>query len=82
MRDYEFSLSARSLRFFQRVSKRERDLLLRAFESLAFHPQQAPDGHLETYPRKILFRQFAGFRVSYWIDHAECDVRIVDIVLE
>ena len=79
MREYDFALGARAILFFQRVNKRERELLLRSFERLVQDPQQPPDGILPTRPREICFKYFSAFRICYWVDHAECEVRITDI---
>jgi mRNA-degrading endonuclease RelE of RelBE toxin-antitoxin system len=79
MREYDFALGARAILFLQRLGKRERDLLLRTFERLAARPQQEPDGSLPTKPRALSYIHSGAFRIFYWVDHAECEVRVADI---
>jgi hypothetical protein len=80
MKSYDFVLSSRAFHFFDKLKKPERNYLLRRFEALASDPQQEADGFLGTDPRQLSFKYFGAFRVVYWVDHGECEVRITDIV--
>ena len=78
--NYRFALNERAFFFLQEGNGRDRRLLLDEFTRLTSNPFTPPD-HVKRSPaeRDLLIRQFRSWQIIYWIDHADCEVRITEI---
>jgi hypothetical protein len=76
--NYTYAIERRAARTVFDLSARERRLLALAFEQLARQPMQPADFEEPAVNGRILFTKFCGpFSITYWLDHAVKEVRIV-----
>lgn len=69
---FEFVLSRRRLR--------ERQVLLKAFESLRTEPYRKPDFEIvDISGRPLAIRRARPFLVTYWLDASIKEIRIVEV---
>jgi hypothetical protein len=78
--NYRFALNERAVFFLQKSTSRDRRLLLDEFARLTSNPFAPPD-YVKRSPaeRDLQIRQFRCWQIFYWIDHADCEVRITEI---
>ena len=78
--DYSYVVDAAALGFFGQCSSREREQLLRVFESLAQAPSQRGEWlRRTTSGRDLQIKRFGKWLVTFWPDHAVRELRIVDV---
>jgi hypothetical protein len=81
MRRYRFVLNEAAARAAFAATFRERSALAIVFESLAEDPHRHPDLiYMSPEARTLSVKNFNRWRITYWIDEAVCEVRIVDII--
>lgn len=77
---YRYVVDAAVLAFFGQCSRREREQLLRTFESLAQVPYQRGDWLRRTSSgRELQMKRFGKWLVTFWPDHAVQELRVVDV---
>ena len=81
---WEFHASERVARFLAGLTVREEAQLLRIFDRMARHPQLQPDDQprIDAKGRRAWLRLTDGFAIIFWIDHAQKEVRVIDVGFE
>jgi hypothetical protein len=77
---YSYAVDAAVLTLFGQCSKRDREQLLRAFDSLLQTPSQRGEWTRRTASgRELQVKRFGRWLVVFWPDHAVREVRIIDV---
>lgn len=78
MEPYDYALGVEAVHAFTTQGVRERDRLLRIFDALASHPFEPGDYREPGLTgRDYEVKLFDGLLVTWWVDHAVNEVRIV-----
>lgn len=78
--NYSYAIERMAAQTVFESSGRERRLLRLAIEEIARAPLHAPDfSERDQNDRELFTRFFGPFAVTYWIDHAVTEVRIVAV---
>jgi hypothetical protein len=81
MRRYRFVLNEAAARAAFAMTYQDRNKLSTVFDSLAEYPHRDPDSiYRSPDGRTMSIKKFNRWRITYWIDEAVCEVRIVDII--
>lgn len=76
--DYGYAIEQAAAQSVFACTPRERRLLLASFADIAQAPTKSPDMiERDGRGRELFTRFFGPFSVTYWIDHAVAEVRIV-----
>jgi len=80
MEPYDYALGAEAVHAFTAFSSSRREQLLQLFESLATHPSELGD-YQESgqVGRKYEVRLVDDLLVTWWVDHAAREVRVLRI---
>ena len=77
---YVYAVDDSVVEIFASRKGRERDQLLRIFKGLADDPFQKGDYVQRTQSgRELQVRRFGPWLVTFWADHAVCELRIIDL---
>ncbi len=77
---YSWSIEGSANRTLTGLTKRRRRLVERGIEALALHPfKQSIHSELSLEGLRLEIAECAGFFVTYHVDHAARNVRIVEI---
>jgi hypothetical protein len=80
MRRYSYAVAESVVRLLPVVSRRDRELLLKAFSALADDPFQRGDYFIRVSgQREVQMKRAGHWLIHYWADHGACEVRIVDV---
>lgn len=78
MEPYGYALGAEAVHAFTVQTVRERERLLRIFDGLALHPFEAGDYREPGLAaRDYEVKLFGDLLVTWWVDHAVKEVRVV-----
>lgn len=77
---YIFVTDSTVLEFFSNVSRKDRERLLRIFDSLAYDPYQQETAFTLRSGRKVQVKRFQKWLVTFWADHAVKEVKIIEIL--
>ncbi|MEY4938525.1 MAG: hypothetical protein RIQ93_260 [Verrucomicrobiota bacterium] len=78
--NYSYAIERTAAQAVFESSPRERRLLRVAIEAIAAAPSHAPDLiERDAGGRELLTRFFGPFALTYWIDHAVPEVRILPV---
>jgi hypothetical protein len=76
---YPYVIDQSAFQAILACAPKERRLLLDAFSRLAEAPFQEPDMKDLVEGREVLIRFIGPFAITYWLDHAVKEIRIVQI---
>ena len=80
MTGYTYALGEQAVQAFTTLSPRLRNKLLRSFDSLALHPNQLGDFHESgSAGRQYEVLLVEEIIITWWVDHAVQEVRIIRI---
>jgi hypothetical protein len=80
MRPYSYAVAEPVVNLLSVVSRRERESLLTAFGALANDPFQRGDYFIRTTgERDVQVKRFGKWLITFWTDHGNCEVRIIEI---
>lgn len=80
MNDWKVVFDEAAFEFFLGLKLRERHILLKAFATLKSNPYERPDfNSSDTTGRPLNVRGFRPFLITYWLDHAVKEVRVLEI---
>ena len=80
MRRYTYTVAEPVIQLLSSVSRRDRELLIKAFSSLADDPFQPSDGFIKTTgERDVMVKRFRHWLIYFWVNHGDCEVRVVDV---
>ena len=78
--NYSYAIERMAAQAVFESSQRERRLLRTAIEEIARTPSKTADlTERDANGRELFTRFFGPFAVTYWIDHAVAEVRIVAV---
>ena len=78
MRRYTYAVAEPVVRLLSALPWRDRDLLLKAFSALPDNPFQRADHFVRiSGERDVQVKRFGIWLVSFWVDHGNCEVRIL-----
>ena len=80
MRRYSYAVAEPVVRLLSAVSRRDRELLLKTFSALAENPFQRGDYFIRVSgQRDVQVKRAGHWLISFWVNHGDCEVRIVDV---
>jgi hypothetical protein len=80
MPEYKYAVSSQAVELFTFCTKREREHLLRIFQSIASAPYQEGDCVRPTASgRDLQVKRYGKWLLTFWRDHAVREVRIVGL---
>lgn len=68
------------IEFFSNASKKDRERLLRVFNSLADDPFQKEELLKLRSGREVQTKRFQKWLVTFWADHAVKEVKIIEVL--
>lgn len=78
---YTFAVDGAVLEFFTTCSKRDRNRLLKIFDSLADDPFQKGDALKLGSGREMQVKRFEKWLVTFWLDDPVKEIKITDVLL-
>jgi hypothetical protein len=80
MPNYRFSLTQEAAEWFAGAPAKMRRRALDLFRRLAAFPERQEDARIaDDEGQPVLLVHESGLLITYWVDHAVCEVRIVEI---
>jgi len=77
---YSYSISANVVSHLTTLRARQRDELLRIFDTLADNPFVKGDRiQHDDCGRPMQVKRYRRWEVTFWLDHLACEVRVVNL---